>query len=269
MKKYWFYICLFLANAIYSQNVSVSIENVKVNGNSQSNISSIELGTNSSINVSFRVDLAKNVSYSIGSDKVTISTINSSGSITDYHISSVREAEFLIGASKSYNFDIHESEIDFENENYLVATLKQDNQPGAEWESQHIPIHKTPTFNISPSSLSISCENTSSIVFSSINVDNVNGMKFYKWKVGPTWLYNGSPAQDFITTSSSTINLTPNTFPLSDIKVATIFNGNELKFTTCTINLTPIENKEILGDNINCSNEVYSINTLETNETVV
>lgn len=146
MKKIITIVCVVISTIIYGQNVTVSIENVTVNGVSQSNTAPIELETSSSVNVTFRVDLAKLESYSIGPSKVWISVFNSSGGRTDYDITDVPESEFITGASKNYNFDIQASEIDFGNGNYLSALLKQDNQPGAEWESQHISITKNTCF---------------------------------------------------------------------------------------------------------------------------
>ena len=127
---------------------------------------------------------------------------------------------------------------------------------------------QTPTFNISPSSVNITCGNTSSRTFSVINVYNTAGTKSYKWQVGNSQLYNGSPAPNEFTTTSSTITLVPNTFPLNNIKVATILNGTQLPFSTSNVSLTSIENRTISGDLTVCSSETLSINNLGISEIV-
>ena len=268
MKKIITLICIVISTSLYSQNVTVSIEEIKVNNISLSNGSPINIGSNTSVNVKFRVDLAKNYNYTIGDAKVWISVFNSLGGKTDHYINNVPQSEFTTGASKSYDFNILASEIDFGSDNFLSATLKQNNQPGTEWESSHISIIKTPAFSISPSSVNIVCGDTSSRTFSVVDPYNTSGTKTYKWQVGSSWLYNGIPAPNEITTNSNLITLIPNTFPLSDIKVATILNGTQLPYSTSIINLTPIENRSIQGDFTVCSNETLYINTLSSNENV-
>jgi hypothetical protein len=128
---------------------------------------------------------------------------------------------------------------------------------------------QTPTFNISPSSVNITCGNTFSRTFSVTNVYNTAGTKSYKWQVGNSWLYNGGPAPNEIVTTSNSITLVPSTFPPSNVRVATILNGTQLPYSTSNVNLTPLENREIVGDIEVCSSETLSISNLNTNETVI
>ncbi len=103
----------------FSQTVTVNIANLKVNNVTVPSGSPINLGTNSFVNVTFRVDLTKNANYSIGPAKVFIDVYNSSGGRTEKEITIVPESEFPTDSSKNYNFNIYASEIDFGNGNYL------------------------------------------------------------------------------------------------------------------------------------------------------
>lgn len=209
-----------LSMVCFSQNVTVKIADLKANGVTVPNGSSIDMGTNSSINVTFIVDLAKASSYTIGPAKVWISVFRSSGSRKDYYINAVPENEFITGASKGYNFNILDSEIDFGSGNYLMATLKQDGQPGSEWNSQQIQIVKTPAFELTPSSLSIACGDTSPKTFTVINSSNLNGVT-YQWSIGSGWSGNVG--------NGNSITLTPNSGTIlpSNISVTPIYNGQK------------------------------------------
>lgn len=89
---------LTISTFFYGQ-VTVSIANLKVNGVSVSIGSPIDLGNNSSVNVTFRVDLSKSQYDNIGPCEVWISAFNSSGNVT--HLRApipVPVSEFLTGA---------------------------------------------------------------------------------------------------------------------------------------------------------------------------
>ncbi|MCL8006596.1 hypothetical protein M8845_04055 [Gelidibacter japonicus] len=236
--------------------MTVKIADLKANGVTVPNGSSIDMGTNSSINVTFIVDLAKASSYTIGPAKVWISVFRSSGSRKDYYINAVPENEFITGASKGYNFNILDSEIDFGSGNYLMATLKQDGQPGSEWNSQQIPIVKTPAFELTPSSLSIACGDTSPKTFTVINSSNLNGVT-YQWSIGSGWSGNVG--------NGNSITLTPNSGTIlpSNISVTPIYNGQNLSTLTRNISRASFSSSAtITGSNVLCSTETYTINNL-------
>ena len=271
MKKIITIICLALSTIIYGQNVTVSIENVTVNGVGQSNTATIEMGTSSSVNVIFRVDLSKSASYSIGPSKVWISVFNSSGGRTDHYISDVSESQFITGASNNYNFPIQASEIDFGNGNYLSALLKQNNSPGAEWESQHIPINKTPTFELLPTSLNLPCNDTSPRVFTVSNPPSINGTLTYNWQVGNGWEYEGNAVSNF-TTSTNSVALVPTSFPPSNVKVIPVLNGiPSYPQLTSTVSMGAYNPSNLitgLDSFCNTSSATYSVNNLPNGTTV-
>ena len=262
---------MVLSTIIYGQNVTVSIENVTVNGVGQSNTATIEMGTSSSVNVIFRVDLSKLASYSIGPSKVWISVFNSSGGRTDHYISDVSESQFITGASNNYNFPIQASEIDFGNGNYLSALLKQNNSPGAEWESQHIPINKTPTFELLPTSLNLPCNDTSPRIFTVSNPPSISGTLTYNWQVGNGWEYEGNAVSNF-TTSTNSVALVPTSFPPSNVKVTPVLNGDSYSQLTSTVSLKDYNPSYSISGNssicLSSTPEVYSIANLPSDVTV-
>ncbi|MFV0572583.1 MAG: T9SS type A sorting domain-containing protein [Xanthomarina gelatinilytica] len=246
----------------FSQNVTVSIENLKANNVTVPNGSPIDMGNDSSINVTFRVDLAKDANYTIGPAKVWISVFNSSGNRTDHFITTVPESELITGASSPpYDFNILDSEIDFGNGNYLMATLKQDNQPGADWDSQQVQIIKTPAFELLPSSLSLPCDDTSSRTFTLTNGGNLSGVT-YQWNIGNGWTGNVG--------NGSSITLTPNsgTSLPSDVSVTPIYNGENQPTLTCNVNRSAFTTQAtIFGRNV-CSTTTYSVINLSNDEFV-
>jgi hypothetical protein len=86
MKKLLTLILLLVTFTSLSQNVTVSIENLKVDGVTLPNNSPIDLGTNSSVNITMRVDLSKAGSYTIGPATVYIDVFDSSGNRTEKRV---------------------------------------------------------------------------------------------------------------------------------------------------------------------------------------
>ena len=177
MKKILSITLLLMTFTALSQ-VTVSIENLEANDVSVPNGSSIELGTDSSINVTFRVDLSKEDEFIIGPAKVYIDVVDNLGNRTEKRNRDVPESVFVESASAPFDFDIDDTDIRFGDGNYLVAVLKQNNPPGVEWTSQQIPINKTPTFVLEPSSINIPCGDTSPQTFTVSNNSNLSGVTY-------------------------------------------------------------------------------------------
>ncbi|WP_445736335.1 hypothetical protein [Mariniflexile sp.] len=247
----------------FSQNVTVKIENLKANNVAVSNGSSINMGSDASINVTFRVDLTKLSSYTIGPAKVFIDVFNSSGNRTEKRTADVSVSQFITGTSANFGFDILASEIDFGNGNYLSATLKQNNQPGAEWESQHKTIIKTPSFQPTQNPLYLVCGNISAKTFTVTNSSNLNGVT-YQWNIGNGWSGNVG--------SGSSITLTPNSGTIlpSNISVTPIYNGqNQLP---ATFNVTrasfSVGSLSISGNNYVCASGIYTVDNIPSGASI-
>lgn len=236
--------------------MTVSIENIKANNVTVPNGSPIDMGTNSSIYVTFRVDLTKPANYSIGPAKVFIDVYDSSGNRTEHYITNVPESAFPTSASNNYGFDILDSEIDFGNGNYLIATLKQDNQPGAEWDSQQIPIVKTPVFQLTPNPLNLNCGDLSPQTFTVTNSSNLSFVT-YQWNIGNGWSDNVDNG------NSITLTPTSGTILPSNISVTPIHNGQNLLTLTCNVNRASFSTSAtIVGSNVLCATGIYTMSNL-------
>lgn len=249
-------ILLTISTFFYGQ-VTVSITNLKVNGTTIPNGSPIDLGNNSTVEVTFRVDLSKPNYLTIGACEVWISSFNGSGQVTHYGTNAtVSESQFVTGASKNYSITIYASSIDYSNNNYLSATLEQDNSPFAIWESQHISIIKTPNFQLTPSSLSLPCGDTSSRTFTVTNNSNLSGVT-YQWNIGNGWSGNVG--------NSNSITLTPINGALlpSNVSVTPYVNGVAQTPKTCTISRAPFTSTSYInGTNLYCTFPTTSIYTI-------
>jgi hypothetical protein len=242
----------------YSQNVTVNIADLKVNKASVPSGSPIDMGTNSSVNLKFRVDLTKLVDYTIGNATVYVRVYKSNGSFTEYDQVSVPQSTFTTSASKNYDFDLIAADIDFGNGNYIVATIQQDSQPFAEWQSAHRSIIKTPAFTLTSNTNTIPCGSTNAVTFTVNNVYNASGTLTYNWNVGSGW----SPSGSFPTTSN-TIQLTPTSFPPSQVTVVPVFNGVNQPQLTKTLTLSAFNpSYPITGSTSLCTTAVYSVNNL-------
>lgn len=255
---------MVVSTIFYGQNVTVSIENLKVNGVNLSNGLPIDLGISSSANVTFRVDLAKDQFYTIGNCKVWISVFDNYGGITEHFITNVPQSEFIVGASASYDFDILTSEINFGDGNYLSAVLKQNVQPGTEWESEHIPIIKAPPFELSPSSLTLSCNNTNPVIFTVSHSSGINGTITYQWNIGSGWSGTVNSNMDSVTLTPIDGIVLP-----SDVSVTPIYNGVPQSTITCNVNRASFSTSAtIAGSSSLCSTSYYSVNNLPNDVSV-
>jgi hypothetical protein len=130
-----------------------------------------------------------------------------------------------------------------------------------------------PTFTISPSSPAITCGSTTAQNFTANNVYNSPGVTNHVWNLGSTsngWLYNGNPAPQTISTSTTnTIALTPVCgSSQNNISATVTANGTNYNSNSTTISYTQ-PTLSINGSNSFCSgNPVYSVTNLPCGATV-
>lgn len=129
---------------------------------------------------------------------------------------------------------INYEDIDFGNDNYLIARLFSKGVELA--RSQKIPIRKSPRFNMVPNIVNISCNDNDFILSCKANTD-VGSFK-YKWKIGKGWKNeNGQILSEELETISNTIRLIPinhHSIP-SEINVIPIWNNKPQKSMTIKI----------------------------------
>jgi hypothetical protein len=206
--------------------------------------------------------LSKGSDENIGPAFVAIEIHKSNGSSFTQETSNVPVNDFDTGASDDFDFNINAIDIDFEDGNYLVAKLKQDTPPFDEWTSQQIPIIKTPSFELEPSAVNIPCGDTSPQTFTVTNNSRLGGIS-YQWNVGDGWSGNVG--------TSNSITITPssgNELP-SNVTVTPILNGEPVITLDSFVNRAPYTpSYSIFGSATLCSNSTYTINNLESGETI-
>ena len=129
----------------------------------------------------------------------------------------------------------------------------------------------TPTFTLSPTSLTKVCGTALTQTFTVNNVYNSTGVTGYTWNLGANngWSFSGSPAPSTITTPTNTLTLTANSCvgSLSNVSATAIigttgYNTNAVSTTITAPTLS------INGPTTVCSASTYSINNLPCNATV-
>ena len=259
--------CLILFSQV---NISMNANGSSSNSAPISNCGIINFQSHNTLSVTFYVNIEKHSHYDIGSGHFIIygKKNSSTGTIPIASILVSNSAHWFNSssswyASTSFFINVTMNASDFD----MTGGLVFGSFAGASSCSYHVV--KEPGFNITPSNLSITCEDASPKTFSVTNVNNITGTKTYKWQLGNGWTYpSGGSVPNEIITSSNSITVVPSTFPPSNVKVATILNGNELPFSICTVSLNPIENRSIIGEFTVCSSEVLSIDNLNSNESV-
>lgn len=122
-------------------------------------------------------------------------------------------------------------------------------------------------FILSPNLTTIDCSLITPITFSIANVYNASGVLTYNWNVGNTWKYNGALAPNIINTSTNSITLTPNIFPISNISVIPTYNDVNQQQLNANISLPPFSSSaSITGNTTICSgSSTYYISGIGTN----
>jgi hypothetical protein len=165
-------------------------------------------------------------------------------------------------AYSNQNWDLNATDFDFSSGNYLVVRLEQINQPGTKWESNRIKVTKSPTYTIIQDQATYQCGANTPITFAiSSNAPNNQ----YQWGYDSSWLLNSS------STTSNTITLTPNTYPLGYINVTPTYNGVVQPYQVASVSLAPFTNSiAITGNNAICpsTSAVYGMSNLGSGSTV-
>lgn len=195
-----------------------------------------------------------------------VRTYNSSGTFRElfkqssFTFAPVSSSSTPATAYSNQNWDFNATDFDFSAGNYLVVTLQQNNSPGTKWTSNSIPVVKSPTYTITQDQTSNQCGSKTPVTFTvSSNAPN----NTYQWSFGSSWLLNSS------STTSNTITLTPNTYPLGYINVTPTYNGVVQPYQIASVSLAPFTSTaSITGSNCLCSNATYSITGLEAGQTV-
>ena len=251
--------------------ISTTITKVLVNNQTYvENCGNIDFGTNTNNSLIIYFKLTKQKTEVVGIVEINI-FIKGLTSSSEYFRSSLKVLPTSWNDSTEYigsigcNIGANEVEVTGSYV-YIKSTYNQ----GVETNSCRYPISKTPTptFEVSPNSISLSCNDKSFKKFSVKNVYNSPGTLKYEWHIGHGWNYNGAPVSNIVTTTNS-IELTAFSYPPNPVKVIPILNGKKYPQLTTNVGLTSFNppESEIAGANVLCSTDkrIYEVKNLPLN----
>jgi hypothetical protein len=180
-----------------------------------------------------------------------------------------------INNTAAQNYNIVQSYTATSNLSYFTILAHS----GSQTHSSSVLINSititesTPELVLTPTTLNLSCGTTTTQTFTVSNPNNVQNITSYEWNLGSSnngWEYNGSAAQQNISTTSNSINLTPSCgVALSNVIVTVRVLSQDYKTYTCTLNVSS-PSMSINGSLAFCTgNQNYTINNLPCNASVV
>jgi len=265
---------LILFSNYASAQVSINMSGLQFStGESITNCGTIDLESRTSAQISCFIFLNKPSNLVVGfPSRVYIHRINSSTG-QSIPLSSTLIPENVFNTSNYYQFttniSLNASDVNATGD-YIVASF-QGPLIGPNYSCGY-SIQKTPNpaFSISPTNISIPCGSTTPKTFTVNNIHNSSGTLSYQWNVGAGWATTtGTPVNGILTTTSNSLTLVPNTYPLSSISVAPILNGNTQSSLYTTLSSSFISSASIQGGQSTCSgSSIYTMNNLGANETV-
>lgn len=244
-------VILAIATTVSSQVIG-TISSVSVNGVAIPTGTSINLGTNSQVNVKYFVSFTKPVNYVIGAMRLNSDTYKNG--IYQINNTSIDNnwVDASIETSRWFEHIIYASDIDFGINNFLQAQLQKTLNPVGQWYSNRIKIIKIPTYTgITQSPALISCEPNNLVTFR-LNSNAPNDASTYNWSYGTSWQLQGS-------TNGSSIGLIPVSYPLSDVTVVPSIHGATRGSYSKTPDLAPFTTTStIQGQGNLCQGESFS-----------
>lgn len=278
MKLKFFTLLVFSLFAYNVQGqVTVNISDMTYDyGASISNCGTIDFEDKSTVTLNFFVDLEKPIDETVGDGELRIYTKKSSSDprISRLYLGIDSGSWWLSGGkhivTRPLSITLYASDYNV-NGGLFYAVFKSSGND--EYTSCNYSLKKdnVPTFKITPSSTTVSCNSTSPKTFTVNNVYNSPGTLSYDWEVGSGWKYNGNPVSNF-TTTSNTIELTPFLYPPSDVKVTTVLNSVSYPRLTSTVTLENYDPpSSITGDDVLCnvSTSTYAVDNLPSGSVIL
>lgn len=238
-----FVAILFFSFSTYAQ-VTVSVQNLQYTNNGQSTISpvncgNIDLASSTSTSINLGINLSKSNGQVVGLSDLRVYTQKSS---SDYRVerswAQIQELSWNHPSSgndtysTTASFSINSSDFNISGGTLFVVFKSSG---GGEYQTTcSFTITKTPipTFTLSPTSLNLSCGDTSAKSFTVTPANIPSGAT-----VTYQWNYNGWSGP----TTSSSVNLTPDsgTNLPGSVSVTPFINGVANATKTCTVSRSP------------------------------
>ena len=222
-----FGVLMFTITAYSQVNVSIS-GMTYISGTPISNCGNIDFGTNATVRIQFGITLTKPQSQAVGVGNLYVYTISSGTYRFERKNEIIQPASFDTYYSTSADITMNSSDFNTTG-GTLFAVFKSSG--GVEYQtscSYTITKTNSPTFSLSPSSLSIACGDTSARTFT-VTPANI--------PTGSTLIYNWSFSGWNGSSNTNSIILTPTsgTNSLSNVSVTPVLNGVAQSARTCTI----------------------------------
>lgn len=271
MKKMFstFTICLLVFNLNTANAQTPTLEQITVDGVSINNCSTIAFGANTSVNLSLKMKVTKSASTDVGNSATFKLYIKKNASSTPKFINGI-----IVNNSAFWNngtlwegvfsqtlqaADIEASGSIF----YGVYEITQSNQPKT---CDYSLTKAVPSFTLSPTSLSLSCDDTSARTFTVTPANIPSGASLtYQWSNTGGW--SGSSS-----TSSITLTPTIGIYLPGTVSVKPFLNGVAQQQLNCNITrATFTSSASINGANSICSPTTtgnYSLTGLLAGQTI-
>ncbi|MDR7212188.1 T9SS type A sorting domain-containing protein [Flavobacterium piscis] len=236
-------LIIFTFTNLVNSQIIVGMYNVKINNSPIENCSTIALGNNTSVTVTFTLRVTKpSSSTDVGSFAQFKIFLKKNSSATPVEINGilVNNSAFSGGTTWEGTFSqtILASSIDVTGSNFYGEYIHSSGNSPAKTCTYKLTKNPSPTFELSPTSQLIGCAPNSSYSFTVNNVYNSPGTLSYKWYVGYGWSRNGTPVpgNTSFTTTENYIYLEPTNYTTvpSGVTVVPVLNGVDQPSKTCS-----------------------------------
>lgn len=242
-----------LFSTTYSQ-VNVSISNMQyINGTPISNCGTIDFDTNPTVRVQFTINLSKQTNQVVGTSNLYVYTIGSSGSRIERKNEIVQSVSFDTNYQSSADITMNASDFNTSGGTLFAVFKSSGNIEYQTICSYPIIKTQTPTFTLSPSTLSIPCGSVAPVTFTYSNVYNT-----------PNVTYNyGYSGWTFVSQTANSITLKPtngNILP-SNFSLIPLVNGVFQPSKTCVVSRAEFTtNSVIQGNGVVCPGSTQTFN---------
>ena len=257
-------ILIFSINISYSQDVTIHINSIEISGNYINECETIDFESNDNLTLNFWVNLVKPNSLTINESDLKIFIKRDDNTFEEVQESRIYTSSSWNGNTidDSFNIQLQASLFEISGGVLYARYSYLSYHP----QTCNFPIIKdeVPTFELSPSSTTVSCGSSSAENFSVTNVYNSPGNLVYHWSVESGWQdTNGISVSNF-NTSTNSISLVPTSYPPSNVHVTPYLDGVPYEQLTSNVSLSNFNtNNQIVGNSSVCSTENYYLqNTL-------
>ncbi len=256
-KNYFQVIFFLLITSKSFGQITLSLDQIYLNSQTSiENCSTVDFGTTVNNNLVFYYTLEKSVNQAVadGTIKVTLKyNSNSIGAVKATQFVSSASWNLTTQYSHTISTNIQASDIQVSGSSILLEFI----EGGFTYKSCEYSLIKTPTFTLSPSSLSLACGNTSTRTFTVTPANIPSGVN-----VTYNWSYSGWSLGSSTTTSKTLQPISDTTLP-SNVSVTPYIDGVAQQTKTCNVSHSIFSTSATIeGSGSLCSTGTYSINNL-------